>query len=160
MPRIYADAESVEKQAKSLITHFHPELASARFKYVFVDKASMKNGKPVRGKVRRISGVLEYLIEVDFLMEVALDCWNESPDAQRKALIDHLLECCIGEEDEKDGTMKWSVREPDVMEFSAILRRHGAWNDDLAAFATIAKTINIDALVEQAVAQVESTTPN
>jgi hypothetical protein len=158
MSKVYADAENVENEAKGLIPLYHPELATARFKYVFVDKASVKNGKPVRGKVRRITGVLEFLVESDFLMEIALDQWNELADTQRKALIDHLLEACTGEEDEGDGgAMKWSVREPDVQEFSAILRRHGAWNDDLAAFASIAKTIDIDALVEESVEDVSVT---
>jgi hypothetical protein len=50
--------------------------------------------------------------------------------------------------------MKWSIREPDVQEFSAILRRHGAWNDDLTAFASVAKSIDIDALVEETTAAV------
>lgn len=159
MPKVYASAENVEKEALGLIPVYHPELATARFKYVFVDKASMKNGKPVRGKVRRITGVLDFLLEADFLMEIALDQWNELADTQRKALIDHLLECCTGEEDEESGgDMKWSVREPDVQEFSAILRRHGAWNDDLAAFASIAKTIDIDSLVEEATSAVTNTT--
>lgn len=159
MPKVYATAENVEKEAQSLIPMYHPELVEARFTYVFVDKAAMKNGKPVRGKVRRITGVLEFLLEADFLMEIALDQWNELADTQRKALIDHLLECCTGEEDENDGgAMKYSVREPDVQEFSAILRRHGAWNDDLAAFASVAKTIDIDALVEEAVDGINNTT--
>ncbi len=159
MSKVYAEAENVEKEAMSLIPMYHPELAEARFKFVFVDKASMKNGKPVRGKVRRITGVLEFLLEADFMMEVALDQWNELTDVQRKALVDHLLECCTGEEDEADGgTMKYSVREPDVQEFSAILRRHGAWNDDLAAFASVAKTIDIDSLVEEAVDGINNTT--
>ncbi len=158
MPKVYAHAENVEKEAKSLIANFHPHLSTARFRYVYVDVASMKNGKPVRGKVRRISGVLDFLLEADFLMEIALDQWNELADTQRKALVDHLLECCTGEEDETNGDMKWGVREPDVQEFSTILRRHGAWNDDLAAFSTIAKTIDIDGLVEEAVESISSTT--
>jgi len=159
MPKVYASAENVENEAKGLIPLYHPELATARFKYVFVDKASVKNGKPVRGKVRRITGVLEFLTEADFLMEIALDQWNELADTQRKALIDHLLEACTGEEDDNDGgAMKWSVREPDVQEFAAILRRHGAWNDDLAAFTTIAKTIDIDSLVEETVDGINTTT--
>lgn len=159
MPKVYVAAESVEKEAANLIGLYHPELATARFKYVFVDKASVKNGKPVRGKIRRVTGVLEFLVETDFLMEIALDQFNEATDTQRHALIDHLLECCTGEEDDSDGgTMKWSVREPDVQEFSAILRRHGAWNDDLTAFASVAKSIDIDALVEEASAVVDATT--
>jgi hypothetical protein len=160
MPKVYASAENVEREATRLIPLYHPELATARFKYVFVDKASMENGRPVRGKIRKITGVLEFLLEADFMMEVALDQWNELADTQRSALIDHLLESCTGEEDESDGggDMKWSTRKPDVQEFSAILRRHGAWNDDLSAFTSIAKTIEIDELVTEAADAVAETT--
>jgi hypothetical protein len=158
MPKVYGTAELVETMATGLIPLFHPELATARFKYVFVDKASQKNGKPVRGKVRRITGILDFLIDTDFLMEIALDCWNEMQDSQRKALIDHLLESCTGEENEEDGgAMKWGVREPDVQEFAAILRRHGAWHEDLAAFTTIAKEIDVDTLVQETVATINTT---
>jgi hypothetical protein len=151
MPRIYDNADAVQALATQLIPTYHPELATARIRYVFCDKAGMKGGKPVNGKVRKISGVLEYLLDVDFLMEVGLDRWNEMTAEQRTALVDHLLECCWGEEDEEDAgaPMKWTLREPDVREFSSILRRHGAWNDDLAGFTSIAKEIDLQAIVSE-----------
>lgn len=152
MPRIYGNAESVEALATTLIPTSHPELATARIRYVFVDKASMKNGLPVPGKVRKVSGVMEFLLESDFMMEVALDVWNDQDEATRAASIDHLLECCTGEESDEeggDGTMKWSMREPDVHEFASILRRHGAWNESLVGFTSVAKQINVEALVAE-----------
>ena len=160
MPKLYSSAESVEAVAQHLIPMYHPELATARIKYLFVDKASAKGGRPVAGKIRKISGSLEYLLECDFLFEVALDQWNEKTETQRQALIDHLLERCTGEEDEKTGDMSWTTREPDVAEFTSILRRHGAWNDDLAGFASVAKTVDIDGMVEDVVssASVEGVT--
>lgn len=154
MPKVYGNAESVETLAKNLIPMYHPELATARVKYVFVDKASTKSGKPVYGKVRKVSGVMEFLIESDFMVEVALDQWNEMSEQMRTALVDHLLERLTGEEDDKSGEMKWAMREPDVQEFAAILRRHGAWNDDLTAFASVAKQINIDEIAEDVAEEV------
>jgi len=151
MAKTYSTAESAEAVAQHLIPLYHPELATARIKYISVDKGSTKNGKAVGGKIRRISGSLEYLLECDFLVEIALDVWNEKSEAQRQALMDHLLERCTGEEDEQTGDMKWTTREPDVAEFTAILRRHGAWNDDLAGFTTVAKTVDIDGLVDDVV---------
>ena len=151
MPKLYSSAESVEAVAQNLIPMYHPEIATARIKYTFVDKASVKNGRPVLGKVRKISGSLEYLLDCDFLVEVALDQWNEKSAEQRQALVDHLLERCTGEEAEQNGDMKWATREPDVAEFTAILRRHGAWNDELAGFASVAKTVDIDGMVEDVV---------
>lgn len=155
MPKIYATAESVEAVAKQLIPTFHPELASARILYVFVDKASMKNGRPVLGKAKKVSGALEFLLEADFMLEVALDQWNEMTPNQKRALTDHLLERCTGEEDEEDAgaDMKWSLREPDVTEFMSILQRHGAWNDALSGFVSVAQRVNVDELVSDVVSQ-------
>ena len=154
MPRIYDNADAVEAIAKAIIPTYHPELATARIRYVYCDKAGSKGGKPVNGKVRKISGVLEFLLDTDFVMEIALDRWNEMTPEQRQALIDHMLERCWGEEDEEDAgaEMKWTLREPDVQEFSSILRRHGAWNDDLADFASVAKEIDLAAIVNETTA--------
>jgi len=151
MPKMYSEAETVETVAQHLIPMYHPELATARIRYISVDKASSKNGRPVPGKARKIGGALEYLLECDFLIEVANDQWNEMNEAQRQALVDHLLERCTGEEDDQSGDMKWTTREPDVAEFTAILRRHGAWNDELLGFASVAKTVDIDSLIEDVV---------
>jgi hypothetical protein len=154
MPKVYGSAESVEAIAKNLIPMYHPELATARVKYVFVDKASIKNGKPVPGKVRKVSGVLEFLLDSDFMLEVGMDQWNDMSEQQRSALVDHLLERCTGEENEEDSSMKWTMREPDVQEFATILRRHGAWNNDLTAFASVAKQINIEEIAAEVTEEV------
>lgn len=153
MSKEYSEAESVEEMAQQAIPMFHPHLATARIAYLFVDKGSMKAGKPVLGKARKVSGALEFLLERDFIIEVALDFWNDLGDGQRQALVDHLLERCFGEEEEESGEMSWSVREPDVQEFSSILRRHGAWNESLAGFVSVAKLVNIDEMVDAAVSQ-------
>lgn len=151
----YGTAELVEDLAMRLIPHFHPELATARIKYIWVETASMKSGRPVFGKVRKVSGAIEYLLEIDFLIEIALDKYNELSPHQRSALVDHLLERCHGEENEKDGSMKWKVREPDVQEFASILQRYGAWNEELNGFVSIAQHVKVDALVEEVVSDSE-----
>lgn len=158
MPKLYSTAESVEVLAQQAIPMFHPHLATARISYVYVDTAAMKNGRPILGKVRKVTGILEFMLEKDFIVEVPLDQWNELADTQRHALVDHLLERCYGEEQEENGEMKWSTREPDVQEFSTILRRHGAWNDDLAGFVSVAKTVNVDEMVADATAEETVTT--
>jgi len=153
MSKLYTAAESVEAIAQQAIPMFHPHLATARVAYIFVDKASTKNGRPVLGKVRKVTGILEFMLDKDFLVEIPLDQWNQLADTQRQALVDHLLERCYGEENEENGEMKWSTREPDVQEFSTILRRHGAWNNELAGFVSVAKTVNVDEMVADAVSE-------
>ena len=161
MPKVYSEAETVEQIAGNLIPMFHPHLATARISYTFVDKASNKGGRPVPGSVKKITGLMEYHLERDFIIEVAADQWGTFSETQRRALVDHLLERCYGEEDEDGGgDMKWSLREPDVSEFSTILRRHGAWTAELAGFVSVAKQIDIDEVVAEAAAEEVVTTEN
>lgn len=146
MAKIYEEAEAVERVANQLIPVNHPHLATARIRYVFVDKASTNNGKVVAAKATKVTGVNQFLLDLDFVIIVALDKWNEFTAEQREALVDHELEHCFGEEDPEDpgAPMKWSLRSHDVQEFSSILRRHGAWNEDLQGFTEIASQINIE----------------
>ena len=157
MARVYGQAESVAEIAQRLIPTYHPELASARIVYIFVDKASKKAGKAIMGKARRVSGSLEFLLEQDFIIEVALECWNEMPDRQRTALVDHLLETCTGVEDDQNGEMKWGMREADVREFTSILNRHGAWTDELSGMVEVAQRLNLEARAQEVVESIQQT---
>jgi len=150
MPKVYGEADSVAELAKQLIPNYHSELATAEIKYVFVDKASMKSGRPVLGKARKLSGAMEFLLGANFIIETSMDQWNELTPRQRMALVDHLLECCTGEEDEEDAgaPMKWKVREPDVHEFRTILQRHGAWNEELSGFVSVARRVDVNSMIE------------
>lgn len=149
MPRLYGSAEQVEEIAQRLLPTYHPELATARIMYIFVDVASKKNGRPVFGKASRVSGKWEYLTGQDFVIEVALDEWNNLDNRKREALVDHLLENCTGEEDETNGDMKWKVRTPDIQEFTSILNRHGAWNEELAGLVEVAQRLNLEARAQE-----------
>lgn len=150
MSKIYGPAEEVENIAANLIPSHHPELATARMEYILVSKGSKKNGKPVLGKSRKVSGAWEYLTSKDFILEVAMDTWNDLDLRQRTALVDHLLECCTGTENEEGGgEMIWSVREPELREFSSILHRHGAWTEDLAGMVEISQRLNLEARVQE-----------
>jgi len=158
MSKLYGPAEAVEEIANNLLPTYHPELATARIEYIFVDKASQKNGRPVLGKAKKVSGALEFLLEKDFLIEVALDCWNDASERQRQALVDHLLESCTGVEDDETGEIKWTMRTPDVQEFTSILHRHGAWTDTLAGMVEVAQRLNVeDRIQEVADSSVEQT---
>ena len=160
MSQLYSDCETLETLAKTLIPSYHPELATARIRYVCCEKSGKKGGKLVHGKVRKISGAMEFLVEADFVIEVGLDVWNDLTSEQRLAVTDHLLERCWGEEDEEDSgaPMKWTLREPDVQEFSTILQRRGAWNSDLQGFCQVAHEIDLAELVQET--PVQTTTVN
>lgn len=150
MSKEWSKAEdTVGSIAKGLIPNYHGELASARILYVYVSEASSKGGHEQYGRVKKVSGFNEWALECDFLIEVALDKWNELEAHQRTALVDHLLERCTGEEDEKSGEMRWKLREPEVQEFASILDRYGAWHPALAGFVSVAKRANLEGFEEE-----------
>lgn len=149
MPQSYSMAEVVEEVAQDLITQYHPDLVTARIKFLFQEFAGKKNGKVIAGVAKKVSGVMEFFAECDFILLVALDQWNEMDKPKRLALVDHLLERCKGEEDDQTGETKWSMREPDVHEFSTILKRHGTWADALADFVDVAKSLDQEDYVEE-----------
>ena len=150
MAKTYFQAETVEQIAAGLIPNYHPELATARILYLFVDKASKRGGKEVLGKAQKVTGWTQFALERDFMIVVAADKWNELDANQRTALVDHLLERCTGEEDEDDGgAMKWTMRDPDVQEFGSILQRYGAWHQDLVSFVNVAQQIELDDIIEE-----------
>lgn len=144
----YSSAESVEAVAQSLLATYHPELATARIAYMFIDRVPRKGGRELFGKAVKVSGRWENLTELDFCIEVSLPKWQELSEAQRAALVDHLMERCSGEE-EDDGAYKWTLREPDVQEFSTILKRHGNWNESLTSFIEVAQSLDIASIVRE-----------
>lgn len=149
MPKVYSESETLHRIAQGLIPNHHPDLATARIKYLFVDKGASKGGRPLYGKAQKLSGVTEFLVEHDFLITVAEDRWRDLTPDQQTALVDHLLECCTSEEEEEGGALKWKVREPEVQEFTSILDRHGAWHEGLTAFVNVAKALDLDQIAEQ-----------
>lgn len=149
MAKTFSEAETVGRIAGGLIPNYHPELVEARIMYVFVDKAGSKNGRELWGKSKKVSGLWEWALEKDFIIEVAQDKWNEMEESQRTALVDHLLECCTGEENEEDGAMTWKIRDPEVQEFASILKRYGVWHAGLTTFVSIAKEIDLDAIIQE-----------
>jgi hypothetical protein len=129
---LFEDFETAEELAKGLIKDYHPHLLTANIKYMCRDKASKKAGLPVAGVVTKNSPKNNFLMGgVDFVVDIALEVWNNLDPKQRKALVDHLLTRCTGEEDEETGEMKWGIIPPQVQEFSEVAERHGRWNDGL-----------------------------
>lgn len=149
MPRTFEEAASVESIAQGLIPNYHAGLHTARILYCFSSDCWTKNGREVMGKVQKFSGLNEYIAERDFVVLVAMDKWNDLTEAQRTALVDHLLSRCTGEEDDDTGEIKWKLTDPEVQEFTDVLFRHGAWHQSLQDFVRQAKKVTIEDLVEE-----------
>jgi hypothetical protein len=132
VPLVFGEFEAIEEIAKVLISKHHLDLATARIRYICKNKASKKAGFLVPGNVYKMAPKYEYLVGCDFVLEIALEVWNDFNPRQRQAVVDHLLSRCVGEEDEEDGgAMKWKLRPPEVQEFPEVVERNGQWNESL-----------------------------
>jgi len=131
MPLIFSGFEAAEEIAIKLIRKHHPDLASARIKYICRNKAKKRSGNPVPGHVYKMSPMYSFLTDFDYVVEIALDVWNYFNPHQRNAVIDHLLTRCYGEENEHTGDMRWKIRPPEIQEFTEVAERYGQWHEGL-----------------------------
>lgn len=142
-PIIFGGFDAVAEIAKKLVASTHPHLASAKIEFFSRSKAQKHGGRQTPGTIKKASPFEKHLVsqfrqdheEPDYIMIVALDVWNLFQPSQRTALVDHLLTHCVAEENEQDGSMKYSIQPPDVQEFAEIVGRHGKWNEPLQELA-------------------------
>lgn len=128
----YWKAEEPQQMAQQYMK-YHPDLMGAHIAWLFKEKASKSDGRPIVGKPYRVPAKYGPLMEVnssgekgyDFIIEIGADVWTELRNDQKEAWVDYLLEQCYGEENESTGEMKWKIRKPEVQAFPVILSRHG-----------------------------------
>jgi len=125
----------VQEQINHLIGNAHLHLVDIMddIVVIFKEKCSRKGGRPILGKTSKAPAILSVLGEhtYEFVIELGADCWNNLNEAQRLALLDHLLCFIGGEEDEKSGEMKYFLSTPDVYYFSEEVERNGSWREDM-----------------------------
>lgn len=143
----YWPAPAAARIADELIEAHHPHLIDHRIEFVFRDKAAKRHGRIVLGTARKVTGLNAFLARpvtstvedleggTFFLIELAGDHWPRLTDAQQRAVVDHELCHCWVEWDEDQQQHVHSIRGHDIEEFNDIVRRHGAWKPDVAAFA-------------------------
>jgi hypothetical protein len=139
-PLLFDDIDSLKEVADQILPQHHSHLVGAGIRYIGRSRAAKRAGIPVPGNVYKMSGKFRHLVGVDFVVEVALDLWNNMTLDQRTALTDHLLSRIVGVEDEVSGAMKWSIRQPSVQEFPEVAERHGEWNDGLVELGRCLKS--------------------
>lgn len=141
----YAPAPEVKEIAEQLIPLYHPHLSGARIEYVFTDKVTKRANKEVWGTMRKVSNLAAYLAgdqqsrqqgvtEEFFVMTITEPIWEDLEEDKREALVDHEL-CHAMLQIDKKGDPKLSILPHDLEEFTAIVKRHGLWREDVKRFA-------------------------
>jgi len=131
-PLQFDPAEEVENIAKKLIPKYHSYLANARIAYLFKNRKVKSKGREVVATAKLIGKDMRALTGYHFLITTAYPTWQELSDKQKLAVIDHELEHCFVEDDEKTGDPKYSLLPHDVEEFGSVIKRHGLYTTDLA----------------------------
>ncbi|MHC1758295.1 MAG: putative metallopeptidase [Negativicutes bacterium] len=134
----YSFADEVEDVALQTICKSHKFLRDARIKYLFRSGKWEKNGKIVLGQAKLASEDTRFIADVDFVIIINLDAWNNASTEHRFALVDHELSHCDFTEDNM-GNRTWKTTGHDVEEFVAVVYRHGLWEDDLRKMMLAAK---------------------
>jgi hypothetical protein len=125
---------------------FYPHLVQSRCIFLFKEKATVTDDRPVIGKVAKANPVLVTVLQslqpneppVSFVFTFGWDAWNVSPRKTKEAWVDQLMAMCWGEEDDKTGDIKFRIRNPSISVFPEILKRHGTeWDSSLAKLATL-----------------------
>jgi|AntRauTorckE6833_2_1112554.scaffolds.fasta_scaffold00008_62 hypothetical protein len=144
MAQMYWKAAEAEDIANDYL-RYHPDLVGANIAFVFKEKATKSDGRPIVGKSFKVPAKYQPLMEenddgtrgYDFMIVLGADIWTELNNDNKEAWVDFLLEQCYGEED-KQGNMKWKTRKPEVQAFPVILARHGTnWDQGVNKLSVI-----------------------
>ena len=144
--------------------HAHLVDGEAAIDWLLKRDEKIKGGRQVLGtaNIPRVQGELnpcfQWLLEnyfgrmPDFLIILDREFWLSATRRQREILVYHELTHCIHKKDmfgdplyDENERPRWGLRGHDVEEFTAVVRRYGAWNPDLAAFFEAAKTHALEA---------------
>lgn len=140
MGDVWKASADVVALVKQRIDHHFPELIELKADRIAVlmhEKASEKHGTVVYGTLKKAPPLLALLTDkaykYDFILSFAADRWqNQLDDAQRAAVVDHLLCGLTPKLNETTNEIKYEIRPPDVQMYVKEIENHGIWWPDSA----------------------------
>ncbi len=135
-------APAVEAMARALIGRHHTRLADVEILYLFREGPWKSHDKDTWAKTSKVSERDNFITGNDVLLVVNKDVWEALKPEQQEALIDHELTHITIDPD--DGKIGFAAH--DLEEFSSIVRRHGAWQEDVSRFLRAAEEGKIQQL--------------
>lgn len=137
--------------------HAHLAEGEAVIEWLLKRDEKVKAGRQVLGTCHmpRVQGELnpcfEWLMErffghpIDFLIILDRNFWFAATPQVRTILCFHELSHAIHKTDQygdplydENDRPRWGIREHDVNEFTSVVRRYGAWNEDIQQFVAAA----------------------
>jgi len=139
----FSNAEQPEEIAKILVrTELHDRLVNAKIAYLFRPEIASRGEQKltVSGKA---GAQLAFLTGFDFTIQFNHKLWLRLTPEQRLACVDHALSACERDPD----TGAYSVRLPDVAEFSGVVQRWGLWTPPLRGFGIAVESAQLEIFV-------------
>ena len=127
---IYSDGTEALLVFKKTINKYHSDLSNARLTIVFNDAPWTKKGLPVFGELKKLSPLITAITERDFVGVINHVFWNSLSDNVKEAMVDHLL-CGFTAVEDKEGNPNFVKVNPNIVEYSEIINRHGAYTNEL-----------------------------
>lgn len=148
-PTEYFKAPEVEEVSKKLIKlgAVHERLRGIRIDYYFRSDTPVSNGQYVvacsRLKKALDSVMCNHKGEPFFVITVSKPSWDILGEEEQIAVVDHeLCHCGVGE------FGKLYIDPHDLQEFSGVVRRHGAYCEDIQKFLEAAHESTLPTLFE------------
>lgn len=91
-------------------------------------------------QLKKVGPPFTAFIDQHFILVFDAYAWNNFPQRRSAAIHKALMRVKLKISD--SGDIKLGTRAPDVQEFTATLRRYGAYNDELTALMRAAEDIN------------------
>lgn len=128
--KTYEPADDVRAIANgTVIPQWHPECSELNIAYLFTEELGVSKGRVKLAQIKKASGLEAHLGAVDAILVVDRTIWDGLDTAKRIALVDH--EFCHLQIDD-DGNL--GIIGHDLEEFCAVVKRHGAWSEDISQF--------------------------
>ena len=139
----FLKAEQAEDIAKILIqTPLHNRLVNAKIAYLFRPDI-LSRGDSKLTVSAKAGGPLAFLTGFDFVVAFNHKLWLRLTQEQRLACVDHALSACERDPD----TGAYSVRLPDVAEYSGVVQRWGLWTPPLRGFGVAVESAQLEIFV-------------
>lgn len=133
----YMEAPEVRALANELIEQHHSHLEEARIAYLLRSGPWQAQQRETWGKAQLVTGQQRFLTQLDFVITISMEVWNQLARSERDALVDHeLMHCCRGDDD-KGGNPTWFIQGHDLEEFHAVVQRHGLWRPSVERFKQV-----------------------
>ncbi len=129
----YKMAPEAEALGKAVIAEHHPHLAQADIVYLFRAGKWRSKNHTIKGRALVAPPLWRMIGGCDLVLILSEVIYLNLSEAGKAALLDHELSHFNEPTTDSKGALFWSIRDHDVREFSAVVKRHNICMSNLRA---------------------------